>query len=71
MANKIESPMPGNILQIKVSVGDKVTENQVICILEAMKMETDIVTPWAGTITGVHIKESDVLDTGALMFTVE
>ena len=69
--NKIESPMPGNILDVNVNVGDTVTEDQLLCILEAMKMENEIFSPFAGTVTGVHVKKGDVVDTGALMFTIE
>lgn len=49
-ADAMPSPMPGNILRILVNVGDTVTENQPLMILEAMKMENEIVAPKAGTV---------------------
>jgi biotin carboxyl carrier protein len=71
MSNKIEAPVPGVILDIKVNVGDVVKTNQVLCILEALKMENDVVTPWAGTVTGIHVKVGEEVDTEALMFTID
>ena len=60
----IESPMPGNILDIRVSVGDTVSENQVVAVLEAMKMENEIVAPRAGTITAVTATKGSPIDVG-------
>lgn len=60
----ITSPMPGNILDIKVKVGDVVEENQVVAILEAMKMENEIVAPKAGTITAVSATKGSPIDVG-------
>lgn len=56
---KINSPMPGNIWKIIAKNGDKVEKNQVILILEAMKMENEIVAPEAGTIANILVKEGD------------
>lgn len=58
----IISPMPGTILDIKVKVGDSVSENQVVAILEAMKMENEIVAPKAGTITAVVATKGSAID---------
>ena len=52
---KVTSPMPGNILDIKVNVGDRVEANQCVVVLEAMKMENEIVTPSAGTVASVNV----------------
>ncbi|HEX0000254.1 TPA: acetyl-CoA carboxylase biotin carboxyl carrier protein subunit [Streptococcus pyogenes] len=54
-ADAIPSPMPGTILKVLVAVGDQVTENQPLLILEAMKMENEIVASSAGTITAIHV----------------
>lgn len=61
---EITSPMPGNILDIKVKVGDVVEENQVVAVLEAMKMENEIVAPRAGTITAVSATKGAPIDVG-------
>ena len=52
---KVEAPMPGVILDIRVKEGDKVKEGDVVAILEAMKMENEIVAPAAGTITSINV----------------
>ena len=49
----IVSPMPGNIIDIRVKAGDRVKKNQVILVLEAMKMENEIVAPADGTVLSV------------------
>ena len=53
--------MPGNILDVKVKTGDTVTKGQVLMVLEAMKMENDIVAPCDGTVTSVIAKKGDKL----------
>lgn len=66
----MESPMPGNILDVFVKVGDRVVENQPIVILEAMKMENEIVAPNAGTIIAVHVTKGSPIDVGAPIVTI-
>lgn len=66
----VESPMPGTILDIKVTVGQEVQANQVLVILEAMKMENDIVTPSAGTVAAIHVKKGDSVNTGTLLVSI-
>lgn len=66
----IEAPMPGNIIDVTVNVGDVVTENQCLLILEAMKMENEIVAPTNGTITGVHVAKGDAVDVGQILITI-
>lgn len=66
----VNAPMPGNILDIKVSVGDKVAANQVVAVLEAMKMENDIVTPVAGTVASVNVTKGQAVNSGDVLITV-
>jgi len=66
----MESPMPGNILDIRVTVGEHVKENQVIVILEAMKMENEIVAPKDGVITALYVTKGSPIDVGAPIFTI-
>ncbi len=60
----VNAPMPGNILDVRVNAGDKVTEGQILCILEAMKMENEIVAPSDGTVAQVVTAKGAVVDTG-------
>lgn len=66
----VTAPMPGTILDVKVSVGDKVTENQVVAVLEAMKMENEIVSPVAGTVTSVTVSKSASVNSGDVLVTI-
>jgi len=52
----INSPLPGNILDVKVSEGDKVTKGSVVMIMEAMKMENNIVSEYDGVVAAVKVK---------------
>jgi biotin carboxyl carrier protein len=58
------SPLAGNVLDVKVSVGDTVELNQPLLVLEAMKMETVIPSPQAGTVTAVMVKPGDGVTAG-------
>lgn len=62
--------MPGNILDIKVNVGDKVEANQCVVVLEAMKMENEIVTPSAGTVASVNVTNGQTVASGDVLITV-
>lgn len=64
---KVTAPMPGNIWKIKTSVGAKVEKHEVLLILEAMKMENEIVAPEAGTVTAILVKEGDAVEPGKIM----
>jgi len=64
---KVPAPMPGNIWKIKTSVGAKVEKHEVLLILEAMKMENEIVAPEAGTVTAILVKEGDSVEPGKIM----
>lgn len=64
------APMPGNILDVKVSVGDKVTEGQLVVLLEAMKMENEIFAPAAGTVASVLVKKGDTVNSNDVLITI-
>ena len=69
-ACKIESPMPGTILDVKVSVGQTVKSGDIICILEAMKMENEIVAPQDGKVASVVASGAQV-NTGDVLASLE
>lgn len=56
-AISIKAPMPGTILSFNVSVGDTVSEGQVLAILEAMKMENELVSPASGEVKSIHVEK--------------
>ena len=57
----VVAPMQGLILKVAVKVGDKVDLGGVVAVLEAMKMQNDVVAGRAGTVSTVHVKEGDVV----------
>ena len=61
----VTAPMPGNILKVNVNVGDKVKEGQCLVVLEAMKMENEIMAPKDATVTQVVVSKGSTVDTGA------
>ncbi|MCM1286379.1 MAG: biotin/lipoyl-binding protein [Acetobacter sp.] len=67
---KIEAPMPGNILDVKTTVGASVTSGQVLCILEAMKMENDIVASQDGTVASINVSKGDSVEAGQVIITL-
>ncbi|MCI8524854.1 MAG: biotin/lipoyl-binding protein [Oscillospiraceae bacterium] len=60
----IDSPMPGNILRIEVSQGAAVKQGQLLLVLEAMKMENEIVAPRDGTVAQIVTSKGAVVETG-------
>lgn len=66
----VSSPMPGNIIRVDVKEGDKVTAGQVLVILEAMKMENEIVAPKDGTVAQVVTSKGTVVETGSPLVVI-
>ena len=66
----IPSPMMGIVFKLKVKGGDKVTKNQEVAVLEAMKMENSIVCPCDGTVTSIAVKEQDSVTEGQVLMTI-
>ena len=66
----VKSPMPGNILKINVSQGQKVSEGDVLIVLEAMKMENEIVATKSGTVAQIVTAKGAVVETGAPLVVI-
>lgn len=67
---EVRSPMPGNILQVNVNPGDTVKEGQQLMILEAMKMENEILAPCAGKVSSMMVAKGSSVESGALLCTI-
>lgn len=67
---KVEAPMTGKILGVKASVGQAVKKGDVLLVLEAMKMENDIVAPQDGTVASINCAAGDAVETGAVLATL-
>ena len=63
--------MPGNVLNVMVKAGDKVAKGDVLLVLEAMKMENEIMAPHDGTILGVHVTKGESVDSGKLLVSMQ
>jgi len=62
--------MNGTIVDVKVKVGDKVTNGTVIAVLEAMKMENDIVSDRDGVVASINVTKGEAVETGAVVATL-
>ena len=67
---KINAPMPGTIVDVKLAVVAKVTNGTVIAVLEAMKMENDVVASCDGTIASINVTKGQSVETGTLIATI-
>ena len=69
-AVKVNAPMPGKILAVKTSAGAAVKKGDVLLILEAMKMENEVVAPQDGTIASVNVAEGAMVESGDVLATL-
>ena len=67
---KVVAPMPGTVLGVKVNVGDAVKAGDVVIVLEAMKMENDIVAPCDGTIKQILVQKSSTVNTDDVLAVI-
>lgn len=66
----VNSPMPGTIIDVKVAVGQAVKEGELVCILEAMKMENEIYAPCSGSVAQVLVTKGQSVDTGTPLVSI-
>ena len=69
-AAKVTSPMPGTILDVKVTVGQKVAKGDTVCVLEAMKMENEIPAPQDGVIASVNVQKGASVNAGDVLVSL-
>lgn len=67
---KVEAPMPGKILKTVATVGQAVKKGEVVVVLEAMKMENEIVAPQDGTVASINVAVGDSVEAGAVLATL-
>lgn len=67
---KVNSPMPGKILALKATVGQALKRGDVVIILEAMKMENEIVAPQDGTLASINVTIGQNAEAGEILFTL-
>ncbi|CAG35415.1 biotin/lipoyl-containing protein [Desulfotalea psychrophila] len=67
---EVEAPTPGNILKILVDVGDSVTENQPLLVMEAMKMESEVTAPCAGKVLAIEVATGDTVQAGTELLII-
>ena len=66
----VTSPMPGNILSVNVQNGASVKKGDVLMVLEAMKMENEIMSPCDGTVVSVNVQSGASVETGAVLCVI-
>lgn len=67
----IEAPIPGKILSVGVTQGNSVNEGDIICVIEAMKMENPVLAPVKGSVVEVGVSPNQVVKTGQLLAIIE
>ena len=70
MATEVEAQIAGNVWKIERSVGDRVEEEEVILIIESMKMEIPVEAPRAGMILEIRVAEGDSIEEGAVLVVI-
>lgn len=71
MAESVTAPMVGKVLEVKCKVGDKVEEDQVILLLEAMKMEIPVVAPVAGSIKEIKVSPGQAVESDTVLVVMD
>ncbi len=71
MATSVNAPMVGKILRIEKNIGDRVDEDDVVIVMEAMKMEIPVVSPASGVIKVIKISPGQAVEAGDLLAEIE
>ena len=67
---KVVAPMPGKIIDVKVSQGQQVNKGDIVAILEAMKMENEVVAPESGTVASINVNKGQAIESGDVIVTL-
>lgn len=70
-ANAVPSPLPGTVVNVKIAVGQTVKQDEVVMIIEAMKMENEVSAPKAGKITNIYVQKGTAVQTGTPLFDIQ
>ncbi len=71
MATEVQAPITGNVWKIERSVGDEVAEEEVLIILESMKMEIPVEAPCGGRLVELRVREGESVEEGAVLAVIE
>jgi acetyl-CoA carboxylase biotin carboxyl carrier protein len=71
MATEVKAELVGNVWKVEAKAGDKVEEDDILLILESMKMEIPVVAPVAGTVREILVKEQDVVKEGQVLAVID
>jgi pyruvate carboxylase subunit B len=67
----LSAPMPGTVIRVLAAEGDRVQPRQPLVVLEAMKMETPVVSPYEAVVKAVHVEEGDRVAGGTVLIELE
>jgi biotin carboxyl carrier protein len=71
MATEVEAQIAGSVWKVERAVGDRVNEEDVILVIESMKMEIPVEAPCAGTLTEIRVAEGDAVEEGAILAVID
>lgn len=71
MAENIEAPLAGKIIEMNLTVGQSVEEDEEILVIEAMKMETPVFAPCTGTVKEIKVKEGDEVEEDQVLAVID